>query len=498
MRIKTLRMITNYNYVELLKRSKYTIAAIIFLIIITTLSRLSSLSLPLDRDEGAYGYIGWMWLTGKGVPYLSAFDHKPPLPYLLYGIVSIIGGNSFQTIRIFSLFYSICIVIIFYLFCLHLTRRSIAFLTSLIFIFYTTSIRLEGTNFNTEVQMMLPFLLFILYLWRLHIVKNNNTYLAFITGVLGGMAILFRVHAAFSIFLLIMWFTVFSKTEIFRKRKKQLLQLFVGLVIPILFLCIYFAFHLALGELIADIFFYNVSYIEKGFNYSIASVVRISAVILPFFIFTLITFLLTIKQKTELWWFVGILFVSSLLTVKFGGVREYVHYYLPVLISLCLSFILFSKYVKSTAIVWGAGVVLIAFVLVPEIHYHWKSTSWTIQIEQFKNNAVWFHDAIPVSAWIEKNIPSYESVYVWANEAEIYYYAKRKAENKYIYLYPLGYTPKAVKEFGIYLKQSPPDWIITYNNDPVSAEILLPFLQAHREYKLVKTIGSYFVIKSIR
>ncbi len=56
------------------------------------LTRMYALHLPLERDEGAYGTVASLWMQGY-LPYRDAFDHKPPLIYLLYVPPLLVGGD---------------------------------------------------------------------------------------------------------------------------------------------------------------------------------------------------------------------------------------------------------------------------------------------------------------------------------------------------------------------------------------------------------------------
>jgi hypothetical protein len=47
------------------------------------LLRLPMVSVPLERDEGSYAYVGWIWFFGKGLPYRDMYEMKPPLLYLI-------------------------------------------------------------------------------------------------------------------------------------------------------------------------------------------------------------------------------------------------------------------------------------------------------------------------------------------------------------------------------------------------------------------------------
>ena len=49
----------------------------------SALVRLPSLNLLLDRDEGEYATLGWLWRSGAGLPYRDWLEQKPPLAWLV-------------------------------------------------------------------------------------------------------------------------------------------------------------------------------------------------------------------------------------------------------------------------------------------------------------------------------------------------------------------------------------------------------------------------------
>lgn len=65
--------------------------------------RWSALSLPLDRDEGAYATIAWAGQAHGSAPYVDLLDHKPPLLYGLYAQAFRWTGSSALGLRLFSL-----------------------------------------------------------------------------------------------------------------------------------------------------------------------------------------------------------------------------------------------------------------------------------------------------------------------------------------------------------------------------------------------------------
>lgn len=61
--------------------------------ILILISRVQYLPIPFDRDEGAYGYLGWMALSG-GKPYVDFFEMKPPLLFYSFAVIIALFGKS--------------------------------------------------------------------------------------------------------------------------------------------------------------------------------------------------------------------------------------------------------------------------------------------------------------------------------------------------------------------------------------------------------------------
>src|SRR5262245_25361865 len=61
--------------------------------------RLHMLDLPLERDEGEYGYAGQLLLRGIA-PYKLAYNMKPPGTYVAYAVLMAIFGETPRGIRL--------------------------------------------------------------------------------------------------------------------------------------------------------------------------------------------------------------------------------------------------------------------------------------------------------------------------------------------------------------------------------------------------------------
>ncbi|MCL5071159.1 MAG: hypothetical protein M1308_09720 [Actinobacteria bacterium] len=122
--------------------------------------------------------------------------------------------------------------------------------------------------------------------------------------------------------------------------------------------------------------------------------------------------------------------------------------------------------------------------------------------EEFGIYGYWFNDAPKVSEWITNNINKNDSLLIWANEPEIYFYSQRKSLTEHINFYSFFYRPPIVKENWMKeVKNSPPDWIITYwypVNDPPSYKELVQLFPDMKGYNKVAEVGSYIIFHKIK
>lgn len=461
--------------------------------------------LPLDRDEGAYAYVGWAWLTGKGIPYSSFFDHKTPLAYLLYGLAGTIGNNTFLAVRIFSLIYVLTIIILFYLLISRLHTKIVAVLSTLTLAIYLSSISLEGSNFNTEVVMLLPLLGFIFLIWKQSARQRNRLGL-FLTGFLGGIAILAKPSAVVVIVVSALWFLMRVKSP------KKLTMMIIGILIPLAISIAYFYSQGQIGALFSSVVTYNRLYISEGLReeyiYKTSGfggipghliwLIRVPSILIPLLLAAIVGAFFEIRRNKNLALFIGLLIFSSLAAIKMAGAREFPHYYISPVLPLCIGLASFLNHlIKAKRAIWALVLTALMISLVFLSEYHiWRSGPAAIQKSQFNEGGL-FGAAPILGKWIRENIGPEEKILVMANEPEIYYYAQRLSPTKYIYIYPLELLEKEKTKWEKCVEGNPPDWLITNKIDPQAANFSQKFLSKNHSYSLYTTFGNYLIYSRV-
>ena len=86
----------------------------ITLIAVFIISRLATWFFPFDSDHWIFYYMGKIWAQG-GSLYVDAFDHKPPIIYLINAFMFICFHDDLIWHRIFFTLWAIGGAYVFYL-----------------------------------------------------------------------------------------------------------------------------------------------------------------------------------------------------------------------------------------------------------------------------------------------------------------------------------------------------------------------------------------------
>jgi len=238
---------------------KYSVIIILLsLVVMQTLLRVPFLNEPLERDEGCYGYIAQRIIAGE-VPYRDVFDHKPPAIYFVYAGIIKTFGPSVIAIRDFTLLYSIITMLAMFILGQLLWGTKAGLLTAFFFALFSHGPFIQGSNANTEVFMILPMVLALIFYLKAE--SNKKPWWFFAAGVFSGLAILFKQVAALN-FLVLLVFVALEGLG-------SLTFLVLGALLFPLVTLSYFAFNHALIEFFNCVIVANINYINnsptKGF-----------------------------------------------------------------------------------------------------------------------------------------------------------------------------------------------------------------------------------------
>ncbi|HEY0738983.1 MAG TPA: glycosyltransferase family 39 protein [Herpetosiphonaceae bacterium] len=470
-------------------------------LLLSLLLRLPGFALPLERDEGAYAYVAWSWLHG-GLPYRDAFDHKPPLVYLLYMPPLLFGSPSALAIRVWATLLFLADVALVFAIGRRTWGRGAGLLAALIFGVAGSAFDLQGLVLNTDQALVLPALIALWCAIRL----RETRQMRFAIGAGAALAATVLIKPVGIVLLPAL---LLACERNVRSIRRVYGGAALGAAIVGLPLAGYFALRGGWNDLVFGVLTYNRLYAsESQDRWLLGPLVDMFAAFVPLLLVAIggVALLpgradssLTPANRRSGWLIVG--WCAALLLAAIGSLRAYIHYYYPILPFLAL--------LAAPCLLWLrridagtdplrrganqlAALLLAALLLVPFARQNLSLLGTTAEQQAVRLygdvGRHYFAQAPLVAEYVRERTQPSDYIYIFAAEPEVYLLAERRAANRYIYDYPLGLVPGAAAELRQDLAARPPKLVITYFG--VRPEAFFQTVEAQRFTKLAE-IGGY-------
>lgn len=412
-------------------------------------------------DEGVYQTLGLAMNNGS-LLYQGIWDNKPPLLYMLY---SFFGSDQFA-VRLASLVFGVLSIIVFFKLANKIFGNAkVALFSTAFFALVFGSPLLEGNIANAENFMALPILTSALIL--LHVKESverqsKNIGLFFLSGIVLGLAFLFKIVALFDFaaFLIFAAFFIDEKFWIHIKNRsyeayevKKILSFILGFVIPIGLTAGFFFIQGALGPFLSATFFSNIGYVGYGNKFIIPQgLLIIKLLLLGGFLGFLF---LRRRSFSSSLLFVWIWFAFSLFNAFFSQ-RPYTHYLLVLLPSfaLLLGLIFADKKFQKINII----LIILSLVLIfknfgvygKPIRYYENFLSFVTHRKSVSDYHRFFDRITPVdyelASFIRANTRENDTIFTWGNNAQIYKLTEKLPPGRYTVAYHITGSKNGISE----------------------------------------------------
>lgn len=418
--------------------------------IVYILIRINLVNIPLDRDEGAFGYIGQVILD-NGLPYRDAFDHKPPVVFYLNALALIIVPPTPKGIHLFLHAYNYLTLIA--LFCVaRVYSQSIptALWVAFIYAIFSSSPEIQGFTASTEMYLLLPITLSLLF--AVLTVRTGRWRFSLFSGVCSALAFWTKQSAAFMIFFIALYLML-AQTEFpprqgtaLIKPLKSFLPWTLGFVLISSIIAGYFYARGAFTELVYWSFTHNYLYSKNiTLSFSLPRVLEFSLEILktnvlPIAVGLFSSVILVFKKDSKGYFALGFFILSMLATVP--GVI-YSHY--------------FAQIAPAVAVIGGFGVAFLmdtlrnrklrvaavlasalAILLIPisiNANYYIDYSPDELSRRYFGTNP--FPESVDLAQYIMERTTPDDSIFIIGSEPQVLLYAKRKSAASFVMFYPL-------------------------------------------------------------
>jgi 4-amino-4-deoxy-L-arabinose transferase-like glycosyltransferase len=271
----------------------------------------------IDRDESTFILMGQSWVDGF-LPYTQLWDLKPPLVFLFFALIIQVFGKSYIAIRLIGALVIAGTAYFIYEIGKKGANERVGFFSGLIYIYLSS---LFGSLQGVMSEHLAMFF-FVLAFWRFLEARGHMG--LFLSAVLFGASIMFRLNLAYPVTLLFVYYLLFSGWRVKEIALKAAVSMAGGFLAPFLTFIPYWL------QGIPDIWWNSV--ILAPLNYDIPNVGRMLEAAFELSPFILL-FLLGIwnrkrlglfeKEPAKLSW-IWVVFVGMLyMLIKSGKVNSH-------------------------------------------------------------------------------------------------------------------------------------------------------------------------------
>ncbi len=425
---------------------------LLLLLLLTIILRLPSLFEPFwYGDENIYLAIGQAMRHGRILYHtITDYPNKPPLIYLFAALVRYVS-----TFRLLLLFWNLINVFIIHNLAARFSHSKwIAALTTLLFIFLTSTPYLEGNVANAEIFFIMPttFALLLLTSKPRHpkTLKSKLLLHHFLAGICLGFAFLFKIHVALDITALGLFFYLFDK-KLSLQLPLQLLKAryiwiaLLGLSLPILITMLLWAVQ---GVSPASLFFnatgstgYVSVWNNSNFLLQTIGFDSLQSRALLLLVLTLILWFIRRHLHPQVTFI--ILWTTFTLFAALLSGRPYPHYLIQLTPPLVLGLAVIYRKSKpnlfaavATTILVAAAIIRFDFSHYPIFSYYRNFISYaTGQITQNQYYRQLDHRMprnYALATYIRRITLPGDSIYIWGTEPGVYVLANRSPVEKLV------------------------------------------------------------------
>jgi hypothetical protein len=446
------------------------------------LLRYRLISIPFERDEGEFAYIGKLILEGVP-PFKEAYDQKLPGVYAMYALFMALFGTSPEGVHIGLL--GLNLLNMFFLFGIgqKLVSSWVGLGAAAIYGLITATPVVTGTSAHAT-NFVVFFVLPGLWAFLRGLEKKSIFWLAF-SGFLLGLGFIMKQPGAFFVIMTVLLLFLHQlKFKVWSWRRWLFITFFHGFMSLVPFIIV-----LGLMQywgVFESFWFWTFEYalaygipIEGAFKNLYDSVRDITKIFGAFWalaalgLATLYLMPIAVEKK----WFVGALAFFGFLAVSPGYIYRY-HYFilwLPAIAILAALFLwLIAQKLKKIygPLSYVAGAIFCFITMqgiAQEKKYFFQMQPDEISRKIFGLNP--FIESPIIAKYLQKNTNPQDKIIIIGSEPQIYVYANRKAASGYIFTYGLvdgsRYNKPMIDEMMQEIRKNKPKFIV-YCNLPTS------------------------------
>jgi len=424
------------------------------------LIRLNTVSIPLDRDEGIFGYAGQVILN-NGLPYRDVFDHKPPVAFYLNALALLFVPPTSTGIHTFLHVYNfLTLIVLFFLAKIYTESYSTGLWVAFTYAVFSSSPAIQGFTASTEMFLLLPISMSLLF--GVLAVRKRSVLFSLVSGICGALAF-FTKQTAGVILVFICLYLIASQVSsiVTRNNNKRtaieiLLSWGAGCILVPLLLAGYYYYHKVFDEFLYWSFTHSLIYSKRislwdtlPRIYSIGlQIVKSNFLIIAMGL--AVSLFACCRRNRKGCFMLGFLVCSFLATVP-GTV--YVHYFAQIApavslaggwaVALCLSMIRDRMLRRSVALLTAATIVAVPIWVHPG--YYYKQSHIEFSRSFFGANP--FPESEDLAKFLAERTSKEDTIFIIGSEAQIFLLSQRQSSSSFALIYPLMTEYPRYREF---------------------------------------------------
>jgi 4-amino-4-deoxy-L-arabinose transferase-like glycosyltransferase len=431
--------------------------------------RLAFLHEPFERDEGQYAYIAQEILHGS-IPYRDVIEFKPPGVFYIYALAITLFGDTTESIRLFTAYYSLFTVIVIYLIARNLRGVWAGLLAALLYGIYSSGPLIQASGSNVEVFMALPLSMSLWY-YLCGADSGKRVYIV-LSGISASCAMLIKPVALPQVVLLFIFLFLLPKS---RESIKELLINIMSFVLPVLIIAAivigYFAYHGALEDFLYwTVDFTRSKYVKSNEMalqgrplFSVLGIIFFE-LFLPAVVALPTAIWLISKELTMKYLFAALLIFAAAIGVYLPG-KNHPHYFIQLLPPLSisagigLSMLLENKRLLAKI---SLSLVLCMFIYTAYKEYRLYTTYTSDEVSIIKYGPI-FVQSVAVAKYIKERTQPSDYIFQWGFEPELYFLTERRCPVSYEVNMLVGwakYPDMALQKLEAGINKNKPKYII--------------------------------------
>lgn len=460
-----------------MKYRKAWIAGVILLVLMAVGVRLRMLSIPLERDEGEYAYMGQLMLQGVP-PYQLAFNIKMPGTYAAYAVILKLFGETPTGIHLGFLFINLATLALIYF----LSRRWLDEAGTLVccasYELLSLSAAVLGLQGHATHLVMINALGGLLLLLRAR--EKRSQGLLFLSGLLFGLSFLCKQPGLFfGLFALVVlahdsWRAGAAQ---WRTGAVKILVFTLALAMPLGLTCLL----LWRAGTFPRFWFWTVTYAQAHTGVMDSSYMEHRLAMAAdrgferwLFLLGLLGWIWLLFQKGRDKFLLSAFFISSVGALLIGRylARHYFVVMLPaisILVGMAVSD--WTRRLGETRWPWSRAIPTTIFVLICGGLIFSNRRIWFMEPPEVASADLYFYcpfvECQKIGKFIGEHSKPEDRIAVIGSEPEIYFYSQRRSVSGYIYMYdlvePQPYAQAMQQEFMHDVETAKPEYLVIVN-----------------------------------